>query len=284
MSIVVTGANGNLGRLVVEGLLEKVPADRITAVVRGKEKGARFEALGVRIAVADYNVPGTFEGLFAAGDRVLLISSSEMTADRAAQHRVVIDAARAAGVSLLAYTSAAGGHESPLTEAHRRTEKALAESGLPYVLLRNNWYSEIFVDRLETVVEAGVLVRAAGTGRIASATRADYAAGAVAVLTGTGHENRTYELGGDTAWNFPEFAAELGRRTGREIVYTPVTVEAYTELLVGAGMPELYATILAGADASFAKGELAGTSGELSRLIGRATTQIGETVAAALKR
>lgn len=120
--------------------------------------------------------------------------------------------------------------------------------------------------------------------RAASATRADYAAGAVAVLTGEGHENRTYELGGDTAWNFPEFAAELGRQTGREIEYTPVTVEAYTDLMVGPGMPELYASILAGAEASFAKGELAGTSGELSRLIGRRAAPIAETVAAALRR
>jgi len=284
MSIVVTGATGNLGRLVVEGLLEKVPADRITAVVRSEEKGTRFEALGVQAAIADYNVPESFEGVFTAGDKVLLISSSEMTADRVAQHRVVIDAAGSAGVALLAYTSAAGGHETPLAEAHRRTEKVLVESGLPYVLLRNNWYSEIFVDGVERVVEQRVLVRAAGDGRIASASRADYAAGAVAVLTGEGHENRTYELGGDTAWNFPEFTAELGRQTGREIGYTPVTVEAYTDLLVGAGMPELYASILAGADASFAGGELAGTSGELSRLIGRRTTPIADTIAAALKR
>ncbi|MFF2512835.1 SDR family oxidoreductase [Streptomyces sp. NPDC058086] len=284
MSFVVTGASGHLGRLVVEGLLEKVPADQVTALVRSEEKGAAFAARGVRTAIADYNAPETFDGLFTAGDRVLLISSSEMTRDRVAQHEVVIDAARAAGVALVAYTSAAGMHEAPLTEAHRGTEKVLVDSGLPYVLLRNNWYSEIFVDGLETVVEHGVLVRAAGEGRIASATRADYAAGAVAVLTGEGHENTTYELSGDRAWSFAEFTAELGRQTGKEIVYRSVTVEAYVDLLVGAGMPELYARILADADASFSKGELAFTSGELSRLIGRATTPIGDTVAVALKR
>ncbi|MFF3575725.1 SDR family oxidoreductase [Streptomyces mirabilis] len=284
MSFVVTGASGHLGRPVVEGLLEKVPADQVTALVRSEEKGAAFAARGVRTAIADYNVPETFDGLFTAGDKVLLISSSEMTRDRVAQHKVVVDAARAAGVALVAYTSAAGTHEAPLTEAHRGTEKLLVDSGLPYVLLRNNWYSEIFVDRLETVVEHGVLVRAASEGRIASATRADYAAGAVAVLTGEGHENTTYELSGDHAWSFAEFAAELGRQTGKEIVYQPVTVEAYVDLLVGAGMPELYAGIMADADASFGKGELAFTSGELSRLIGRPTTPIGDTVAAALKR
>ncbi|QFQ98157.1 SDR family oxidoreductase [Streptomyces phaeolivaceus] len=284
MRIVVTGAAGHLGRLVVQGLLERVPADGIIAVVRSEEKGVGLEALGVRIAVADYNVPETFEGLFAAGDKVLLISSSEMGRDRVAQHKVVVDAARTSGVALLAYTSAAGTHETPLAEAHRGTEKVLVESGLPYVLLRNNWYSEIFVDGLDRVVEHGVLVRAAGEGRIASATRADYAAGAVAVLTGTGHENRAYELSGDRAWSFAEFAAELGGQTGREIVYTPVEVEAYVDLLTGAGMPALYAEILAGAEASFAKGELAGANGDLARLIGRPTTPIADTIAAALRR
>ncbi|MFC4497915.1 MULTISPECIES: SDR family oxidoreductase [Streptomyces] len=284
MSIVVTGATGNLGRFVVQGLLEKAPADEITAVVRSKEKGADFEARGVRIAIADYNAPGTFDGLFSAGDKVLLISSSEMDRDRVAQHKVVIDAARASGVALLACTSATGTHDAPLAAAHRGTEKVLVESGLPYVLLRNNWYSEMFVDGLERVIERGVIVRAAGEGRIASATRADFAAGAVAVLTGEGHENKTYELSGDHAWNFAEFAAELGRQTGKEIVYTPVGVEAYIDLMTGAGMPGLYAEILAGAEASFAKGELAGTSGDLSRLIGRPTTPIADTITAALQQ
>ncbi|MFC4508533.1 MULTISPECIES: SDR family oxidoreductase [Streptomyces] len=284
MSIFVTGAAGNLGRFVVQGLLEKVPADQITAVVRSKEKGADFEALGVRVAIADYNAPETFDGLFSAGDKVLLISSSEMTQDRVAQHKVVIDAARASGVALLAYTSATGTHDAPLAEAHRGTEKVLVASGLPYVLLRNNWYSEMFVDGLDSVIERGVLVRAAGEGRIASATRADFAAGAAAVLTGEGHENRTYELGGDHAWNFTEFTAELGKQTGKEIVYAPVGVEAYVDLLIGAGMPGLYAEILAGAEASFAKGELAGTNGDLSRLIGRPTTPIADTITAALQR
>lgn len=251
-------------------------------MVRSEEKGARLEALGVRTAIADYNVPATFEGLFTEGDRVLLISSSEMTADRVAQHRVVIDAARSAGVALLAYTSATGGHGTPLAEAHRGTEKVLVASGLPYVLLRNNWYSEIFVDRLETVVERGVLVRAAGEGRLRHSRR----------LRGRrrrgahrrGPREPDVRAGRGHRLELPRVRAELGRQTGREIEYTPVTVEAYTDLMVGPGMPELYASILAGAEASFAKGELAGTSGELSRLIGRRAAPIAETVAAALRR
>ncbi|WP_416966703.1 NAD(P)H-binding protein [Streptomyces sp. 4F14] len=283
MSHVVTGASGNLGRLVVEGLLEKVPADRVTAVVRSEEKAAPFTARGVRTAIADYNAPDTFADLFSPGDQVLLISSSEMTADRVAQHRTVIDAAGAAGVALLAYTSATGGHEAPLTEAHRGTEKILAASDVPHTVLRNNWYSEIFTDRLDEVIAHGTLTRAAGDGRIASATRADYAAAAVAVLTGEGHAGRTYELGGDEAWNFTEFAAELTRRSGKRIAYRQVTPDAYADLLTATGLPALYARILADADASFARGELARTTGDLSRLTGRPTTPIAATIADALK-
>jgi NAD(P)H dehydrogenase (quinone) len=282
MSIVVTGATGNLGRFVIAGLLETVQADQITAVVRSKEKAADFVERGVRIAIADYNQPETFDGLFAASDKVLLISSSEVAADRVAQHKVVIDAAKAAEVALVAYTSAPGALTAVLAEAHRGTEQVLLDSGLPYVLLRNNWYSEIITDQLPQVLTHGAVVQAAGEGRLASATRADYAAAAVAVLTGDGHANATYELSGDVAWSFTEYAAEVSRQTGKDITYNPVSAQAYIDMLTSAGVPEQYAQILADAEASMAKGELAGTSGQLSRLIGRPTTPIADTIAATL--
>lgn len=283
MSIVVTGATGHLGRHVVEQLLEKVPADRITAVVRDKEKAAGLAARGVRLAVADYNAPDTFDGLFSAGDRVLLISGNEFDKGRVRQHEVVIDAARAAGVALLAYTSAPGSLRAALADDHRATEEVLLASGLPYSLLRNGWYHENYTENLAPVLEHGAVVQAAGDGRISSASRADYAAAAVAVLTGEGHENTTYELGGDVAWGFAEYAAELSRQTGREIVYNPVSVEALTGILTGAGLPAPLAAILAGVDASIEKGELAVSSGDLSRLTGRPTTPLADAVAAALK-
>ncbi|MER6278158.1 SDR family oxidoreductase [Streptomyces sp900105245] len=283
MSIVVTGATGHLGRQVVEQLLEKVPAERITAVVRDKEKAAGLAARGVRLAVADYNAPETFDGLFSAGDRVLLISGNEFDKGRVRQHEVVIGAARAAGVALLAYTSAPGSLRAALADDHRATEEVLLASGLPYSLLRNGWYHENYTENLAPVLEHGAVVQAAGDGRISSASRADYAAAAVAVLTGEGHENTTYELGGDVAWGFAEYAAELSRQTGREIVYNPVSVEALTGILTGAGLPAPLAAILAGVDASIEKGELAVSSGDLSRLTGRPTTPLADAVAAALK-
>ncbi|MEW2160255.1 SDR family oxidoreductase [Streptomyces sp. NPDC007189] len=283
MSIVVTGATGHLGRHVVEQLLEKVPAEQITAVVRDKARAADFAARGVKLAVADYNTPETFEDLFAAGDKVLLISGNEFDKGRVGQHQVVIDAAKAAGVALLAYTSAPGSLTAALADDHRATEEALLASGLPYSLLRNGWYHENYTENLAPVLEHGAVVQAAGDGRVSSAARADYAAAAVAVLTGEGHGNTTYELGGDEAWSFAEYAAELSRQTGKEIAYTPVSVEALTGILTGAGVPGPLAAILAGVDASIEKGELAITSGDLSRLIGRPTTPLAEAVTAALK-
>ncbi|MDT0570775.1 SDR family oxidoreductase [Streptomyces sp. DSM 3412] len=283
MSIVVTGATGHLGTFVIEGLLEKVPAEQITAVVRSEEKAAGFAARGVKIAVADYSAPETFDGVFAAGDKVLLISGSELGGDRVGQHKVVIDAAKAAGVALLAYTSAPGSLKAALADDHRATEKALLASGLPYTLLRNGWYNENYTEQLAPVLEYNAVTHAAGEGRVSSAARADYAAAAVAVLTGEGHENQTYELGGDTAWSFGEYAAELSKQTGKEIANNPVPVEVLTGILTGAGLPGFLAEILAGVDAAAAKGELVVSSGDLSRLIGRPTTPIEESITAALK-
>ena len=283
MSIIVTGATGHLGTSVIEFLLEKVPADQITAVVRSAEKAAGFAARGVKIAVADYNAPETFDSVFSAGDKVLLISGNEPGPGRVGQHKVVIDAAKTAGVDLLAYTSTLGSLKAALVDDHRATEELILASGLPYVLLRNGWYNENYTENLGPVFEHNAVLAAAGDGRISAATRADYAAAAVVVLTGEGHENKTYELGGDDAFSLAEYAAELSRQTGKEIAYGPVPVETLIGILTGVGLSEPAATAIAGADASIEKGELVVTSGDLSRLIGRPTTPIAESIRAALK-
>ncbi|MEU0200332.1 MULTISPECIES: SDR family oxidoreductase [unclassified Streptomyces] len=283
MSIVVTGATGHLGRHVVEQLLEKVPAEQITAVVRNAEKAADFADRGVKIALADYNAPASFDGLFSAGDKVLLVSGNEFDKGRVQQHKVVIDAAKAVGVALLAYTSAPGSLTAALADDHRGTEEILLDSGVPYTLLRNGWYHENYTENLAPVLEHNAVVAAAGEGKVSSASRADYAAAAVAVLTGEGHENKTYELGGDTPWSFAEYAAELSRQTGKEITYNAVSPEALVGILAGAGLPEPFAQILAGVDVSIEKGELVVSTGDLSRLTGRPTTPFSEAIAAALK-
>ncbi|MFJ1994684.1 SDR family oxidoreductase [Streptomyces asiaticus] len=284
MSIVVTGATGHLGRLVVEGLLEKVPADQITAVVRDTAKAADLADRGVRLHVADYNRPETLAGAFAAGDKVLLISGSEV-GQRVPQHQAVIDAAKEAGVALLAYTSVLGGPAADfsLADEHKVTEQAIIDSGLPYVLLRNGWYNENYTENLSTVLEHGAVVGAAGEGRVASAARADYAAAAVAVLTGEGHEGKAYELSGDTAWSFAEYAEVVARQSGKEIVYGAVSPAEYQAILTGAGVPEPLAAILSDVETAIERGRLYATPGDLSRLTGRPTTPIADSVAAALK-
>ncbi|MEU9059230.1 SDR family oxidoreductase [Streptomyces sp. NPDC048430] len=281
MSIVVTGATGKLGHHVVEQLLEKVPSGQITAVVRDREKAAAFAARGVKIAVADYNAPETFDGLFTTGDKVLLISGSEE--GRVVQHKTVIDAAKAAGVALLAYTSAPGSLRSALADDHRSTEQVVIASGLPYVMLRNAWYNENYTEQLAPTLEQGAVVQAAGQGRVASAARADYAAAAVAVLTGEGHAYKTYELSGDTAWSFAEYADEIGRQTGKEVTYTPVAVGTYSAMLTGLGIPEPVAEMIAGVDQAIEHGELGVIDGVLSGLINRPTTPIADSISAALK-
>ncbi|MFE5211238.1 NAD(P)H-binding protein [Streptomyces sp. NPDC056600] len=282
MRMVVTGATGSLGTLVIDGLLERVPADQVVAVVRDREKGAALAARGVRLTTADYDAPDTFQGVFRAGDRVLLVSGNDVTADRLAQHRTVVEAAAVAGVGLLAYTSVPGALQARLADAHRRTEGLILASGLPYTLLRNNWYTEAYTEQLPLVLYLGAVARACADGRVASASRADYAAAAVAVLTGPGHENRTYELGGDTAWNLTEYAAEVSRHAGREVPYRAMAFDGYLAHLITAGLPERAAELLAGADVSVARGQLSATPGALSRLIGRPTTPMHRSVAEAV--
>ncbi|MEU2998033.1 NmrA family NAD(P)-binding protein [Streptomyces sp. NPDC007027] len=283
MSIVVTGATGALGRLVVDALLTTVPAGEVVAVVRDKEKAAGLAARGVDLRVADYSAPETLAGAFRPGDRVLLISGSEV-GRRVAQHAAVIDAAKAAGVAQLAYTGILGGPDADfvLADEHKATEQLILDSGLPYTFLRNGWYTENYTANLAPVLEHHAVVANAGEGRIASATRADYAAAAAAVLTGDGHLNTAYELSGDTAWSLAEYAAVISGLTGETITYNNVPAATHQEILVGAGLPEGFAAILVDVDEAIERGRLAGTSGDLARLIGRPTTPLAETVRAAL--
>ncbi|MEU3905130.1 SDR family oxidoreductase [Streptomyces goshikiensis] len=283
MSIVVTGATGALGRLVVEELLGRVPADRLAVVVRNKEKAADLAERGIDVRIADYDDAESLAGAFRAGDRVLLISGSEV-GRRVPQHTAVIEAAKSAGVAQLAYTGILGGPEADfeLAAEHKVTEQAILDSGLPYTFLRNGWYHENYTGNLGTDLEHGAVVGSAGAGRVASAARADYAAAAAVVLTGEGHLGRVYELSGDTAWSLAEYAAEVAAQAGRAVEYTEVPAEAHLSILTGAGLPEGFAALLVDVDAAISRGRLAATGGDLSRLIGRPTTPVSEAIAGAL--
>ncbi|WP_182376894.1 SDR family oxidoreductase [Nocardioides sp. WS12] len=280
-SLVVTGATGQLGRLVVESLLEKgVSPERIVATARDTSRLSDLADRGVQVRHADYTDPTSLKEAFAGADRVLLISGSEV-GQRVPQHQNVIDAAQEAGIELLAYTSVANADTSGLALAteHIATEQAIVTSGLPHSLLRNSWYTENYTGQLPTYLEHGAVLGAAGEGRVSAATRADFAeAAAVALLAE--EPKRVYELGG-AAFTMAELAATVTEVTGQEVSYNDLPVPALTEVLVGAGLPEPYAAILADADQGLARGELYVETTDLEALLGRPATSLTDAVRSA---
>jgi NAD(P)H dehydrogenase (quinone) len=281
--IAITGASGQLGRLVIEQLLKSIPAAEVIAAVRSPDKVDDLAALGVEVRLADYTQPETLRSAFAGVDKLLLISSSEV-GQRTAQHANVIEAAKQAGVSLLAYTSILHADTTPLPLGveHQQTEALLEKSGLPYVLLRNGWYSENYTAGIPAALQYGVVLGCAGEGRIASAARADYAAAAAVVLLSEGQAGKVYELAGDESYSLTEFAAEIASQSGQEISYQDMPEADYLEALKGAGLPEPIAVLLAESDTGASIGGLYDDSKTLSSLIGRATTGLSESVRQAL--
>ncbi len=282
--ILVTGASGQLGRLVIEALLKQVPAEQIVAGARNLQALDGLAARGVTVRRVDYGQPETLHAALKDVDRVLLVSSSEV-GQRVAQHRNVIEAAQQAGVKLLAYTSVLHADTSALLLAneHRSTEALLRDSGLPYVLLRNGWYTENYTGAVAPALQSGVVLGSAGSGRIASATRADYAEAAAAVLVSSETQaGRIYELAGDSAYTLDELAAEIAKQSGKPVSYRDLPQVEYQAALVQAGLPEAVAGIIAQSDRSAADGALFDDRHQLSQLIGRATTPLRDTVAAAL--
>lgn len=285
MSLVITGATGHLGRLVVESLLARgVPAGDITAAGRDAAKVKDLADRGVRVRASDYEDPATLDEAFRGAGKILLISASEV-GKRASQHRNAIDAAVRAGAGLLAYTSIANAGTTTMRLAgeHQATEAALRASGLPWVLLRNSWYTENYTAQLPAILAQGELAGSAGDGRVSAATRADYAAAAAAVLAGDGHAGRVYELGGDQAFTLAELAAEISAQAGRTVRYRDLPEAEYARLLTGAGVPEPVAAILADADRGLSQGDLYVDSGHLRQLIGRPAMSLRDAVAAALR-
>jgi len=277
--IAITGASGQLGRLVIQSLLERVPAGQIVALVRDPGKVQDLAARGVVVRTADYNQPATLTAALNGVDKLLLISSNEL-GNRAAQHRAVIDAAKAAGVTLLAYTSVLHADTSTLGLAaeHRDTEAALKASGVPHVLLRNGWYTENYLANVPSAVEHGVLLGSAGEGRISSAPRADYAQAAAVVLTTEGQAGKVYELAGDSSYTLTELAALISEKTGKPVAYQNLPQAEFEAVLISVGLPAGLAALLADSDAAAEKGALFDEGGALGRLIGRGTTPVAASL------
>lgn len=279
----ITGATGQLGRLVVQQLLSRgVPASQIVALVRDPAKAADLASRGVTVRAADYKRPETLGPALSGVEKLLLVSSNDFD-ERVRQHVNVLEAAKTAGVKLLAYTSILRGTESPLILGidHGATERAVTALGIPYVLLRNGWYFENYLGDVKGTLAHGV-AGASGAGRISGATREDYAAAAAVVLTTPGHENQTYELGGDGSFTKADFAAELSKQSGKPVPHAELDAASFEGVLLGAGLPKMYAGVLVDADVQIAKGALHDESRTLSRLIGRPTTPLADAVRTAL--
>jgi NAD(P)H dehydrogenase (quinone) len=281
MKIGITGATGQLGRLVVTKLKDKVQADSIVALVRSKAKAAD---LGVEAREADYTRPETLERALEGIETLLLISGSEV-GQRAAQHRNVIEAAKKARVQWIVYTSLLHADRSAisLAEEHRATEADLATSGIPFTILRNGWYTENYTGSVAGALAGGAFIGSAGDGEISSAARADFAEAAVTVLTGQGHEGKVYELAGDEAYTLSDLATEISRQSGKNIPFKNLSQADYAAALAGFGLPVGLAQAIAGWDVAASQGALQDTSRQLSALIGRPTTPMPVSVGEALR-
>lgn len=282
MSVVVTGATGPFGRHVVESLVAGgFPVDQIVAAGRRTELLADLPDQ-VRAVRIDYGQPETLTAAFEGADTVVLVSGSEV-GQRVTQHRNVIDAAKAAGVRRIVYTSAPHVDTSALVLApeHKATEEALRASGLTWTILRNNWYTENYLPTLEQARATGEVVASAGDGRVASASRADYAEAAAVVVQSEGHDGAVYELSGDVAWTHGDLAAAIAEVLGRPVTYRPVSSEEHLAILLGAGLDEQTAGFVVALDGNIRDGLLAETSGELARLLGRPTTPLVDGLRAA---
>ncbi|MDJ0088047.1 SDR family oxidoreductase [Pantoea allii] len=283
--IAVTGATGQLGRLVIEALRKKIAADHIVATVRSPAKAGDLAALGVVVREADYNKPETLAAAFKGVDKVLLISGSEV-GQREAQHRAVIDAAKAAGVKFIAYTSLLHTDTSPLSLGieHRATEAMLAASGMPYALLRNGWYTENYAASIAPALAHHVFLGAAGEGRISSAARQDYAEAAAEVMVRDDQAGKVYELAGDNSYTLAEFAAEISAQSGEKVDYVNLPQAEFAAALKAAGLPAPLADLLADSDVGVAQGGLFDDSRTLSQLIGRPTTAYQDVIRATLAK
>ena len=287
MRIIITGATGNLGGLVVKHLLNKISTGQIVVVARDLEKAASLAALGIEVRRGDYDDIESLQKAFAGGDKLLFVSSSAPDDTlRILQHAKVLKAARDAQIKHIAYTGYAFAESStrPLSYLHASTEYAIRTTRIPYTFLRNSFYTELFVnEEIKGTVESGVIINNAGDGKLNTVTRSDLALAAATVLTGEGHENKSYNLASSQLWSFKDLASIISQVSGKNVIYKPVSFDEYKEILYNAGLPEPVARMLAGMYQEVSKGEDAKPSNDLDYLIGSSTPLI-ETVRQVLNR
>ncbi|MGP5703484.1 NmrA family NAD(P)-binding protein [Glutamicibacter arilaitensis] len=281
MKIAITGATGQLGNLVVDALLARgAKAADLVAIGRSAQKLEPLAGKGLETRVADYNVEQALVSALKGVDKLLLISASEV-GQRVAQHENVINAAKKVDVQLIAYTSIAnaltGGMK--LAEEHIATERLLAGSGIDYVLLRNGWYIENYTDQLMGYLNSGMVLGAAGEGKISAAARADYADAAAAVLLSEEEQSgKIYELGSDVPFTLAQVAGAVGAAAGQDVAYQEVDPEQLEKIYADAGVPGPFAHILVDTDVRIREGALEVGTGDLAKLIGCAPASLGKVI------
>ena len=282
--IAVTGATGELGRIVCRLLSERRPEVSVVALVRDPAKADLLAGLGIELRTFDYDRPETLQPALVGVDKLLLISGNAV-GERERQHRAVIEAAKAANIGLIAYTSVLRASETtlPIAAEHKATEAILRSAGVPYVLLRHGWYLENYAFRIKVAVGSGVLADCAGDGRISAAARRDYAEAAVAILTSPENQvGKIYELAGSTSITFADMAAEAERQSGKPVAAVELPKPEFEAAMVAIGLPAFVAGLIAKSDYGARDGGLFDGSGTLERVIGREPTPLREMIAAAL--
>ncbi|MCR8668088.1 SDR family oxidoreductase [Aestuariibaculum sp. M13] len=276
MKIGITGATGQLGTLVVEQLKKLGYNDNLVALVRSTDKA---KSLGIEAREFDYDNPEILEKALNGIDRLVFISANEI-GQRARQHKNVIDAAKKLNVKWIIYTSLLRADTSTLNLAgeHLNTEQELKNSGLNFTILRHGWYTENYTASIPSAIQNGGFIGSAGSGKISSAARLDYAEALAIVITNEEHKGKVFELAGDESYTLTDLAIELSKQTGKTIPYNNLPEEAYAGILLQVGLPEGLAKGLASWDVSASKGDLFDNNHQLSKLLGRPTTPLAKSI------
>lgn len=285
--ILVTGATGQLGQIVIEKLSEKIPTNQIAALVRDPAKAEQLKAKGVSVRVGDYHNGDSLLAAFQGVEKLLLISSNDFN-DRLGQHKKAIDAAKKAGVKHVFYTGVTmndinSSPLKPLLEEHYLTEDYLKASGLSYTFLQNSLYAEVIPMFLgENVVETGVFFPA-GDGKVAYALREDLGEATANILLSEGHENQTYHLTGSETISFAEVAAALSELSGKEVSYINPENDVFEGALKQFGLPEPIIQMSVLFAAGIKNNDFNKTYGSLEKFLGRKPTDIKTYLKAAYK-
>lgn len=279
MTILVTGANGHLGKLVVEALLAKKTSQKIAVTTREPEKASELAARGVEVRFGDFDDPSSLKKAFSGVERLLIISTGGDNETRIRQHSTAVQAAQDAGVEFIAYTSIANASKSSLglAEVHRATEAAILKTGIAHSFLRNNWYLENEMGFIQSAQAGAPIVTSAGKGKVGWALRSEFALAAANVLSQKAPAKSIYELSGPLA-TYEDLGASLTKVLGKPVTVQLVDDDAYAKGLAANGLPSYVVDFIVGAAQSIRSGALAVESNDFAEVLGRPVKTLSESL------